>query len=197
MGPRLTGLKVADAPERWEALGFTVSDRDRVDVGGVTVQLGVPGRGIIEWSLAGIEGYGDIDGLRTTDSDAPAPALVAHDNGAVALDHVVIVTPDFDRTAATLQARGMPLRRESERAGRRQGFRRLGPAIMEIVEASEADGPAHFWGLVVVVEDLDALHAQLAPHVNEPRAAVQPGRRIATLGSSGGLSTQVAFMDRE
>jgi hypothetical protein len=91
----------------------------------------------------------------------------------------------------------MPLRRESERDGRRQGFRRLGSAIMEIVEASDLPGPPRFWGLVVVVADLDALHARLAPHLREPRPAVQPGRRIATLGSSAGLSTQLAFMDSE
>ncbi len=197
MGARLAALAIADPPERWEALGFTVSEGGRLALGGLWLKLGVPGRGITEWTLAEVEGDGDIDGLSTTITAAAAPASVEHDNGAVALDHVVIVTPDFERTAATLQARGMPLRRESERAGRRQGFRRLGPAIMEIVEAPEAEGPARFWGLVVVVEDLDALSARLGSQISRPRPAVQPGRRIATLKTSAGLSPQVAFMDQE
>jgi hypothetical protein len=80
----------------------------------------------------------------------------------------------------------------------RQGFRRLGPAILEIVEAPKMPaGPARFWGLVVVVEDLVALRARLAPHVGEIRDAVQPGRQIATLSKDAGMSSQIAFMDPE
>jgi hypothetical protein len=50
---------------------------------------------------------------------------------------------------------------------------------------------------VVVVDDLHALREQLAPHVSEVRNAVQPGRHIATLAASAGLSTKLAFMDPE
>ena len=80
----------------------------------------------------------------------------------------------------------------------RQGFRRLGPAILEIVEAPKLPpGPARFWGLVVVVADLAAVRARLAPHVGEIREAVQPGRHIATLAEGAGLSPRIAFMDPE
>ena len=51
------------------------------------------------------------------------------------------MTPDFDRTVAALDARGLALRRTRQAGDRRQGFRRLGPAIMEIVEAPEAPRP--------------------------------------------------------
>jgi hypothetical protein len=118
-----------------------------------------------------------------------------HPNGAIALDHVVILTPDFDRTAAALADRRMPLRREAERNGARQGFRRLGPAIMEIVQAP--DGDTRFWGLVAIVSDLDALCERLGDDLGEPRPAVQPGRRIATLRRSAGLGPAIAFMDPE
>jgi hypothetical protein len=127
-----------------------------------------------------------------------------HPNGAVGLDHVVVTTADFDRTAAALGAAAMPLRRirtawQGERSFR-QGFRRLGPAILEVVEissppATPRDEPAHFWGLVVIVSDIDALAERLGPdRCGEPTDAVQPGRRIATLKRAGGLSMPVAFM---
>jgi hypothetical protein len=92
----------------------------------------------------------------------------------------------------------MPLRRLRDAGGFRQGFRRLGPAILELVEIPGAPpGPAHFWGLVVTVADLDALAGRLGPLLSEIRAAVQPGRRIAGLSRDAGLSPRVAFMDPE
>ncbi len=200
----LAALRVGDPAERWEALGFDARG-GAVDLGGVSVELGACGQGIVGWTLRGLAGpVTDIDGLPTTLSrsvDAtPRDRLgvAPHPNGAVGLDHVVILTGDFDRTAAALAAHGMPLRREAERNGARQGFRRLGPAIMELVTAPQApSGPASFWGLVVVVTDLAALRDQLGEHLSEPKAAVQPGRHIATLRKSAGLTLPVAFMDPE
>lgn len=59
----------------------------------------------------------------------------------------------------------------------------------------DADGPAFFWGLALVAPDLDATVAELGgDRVGEARAAVQPGRRIATLRRSAGLSAPVALM---
>ena len=58
-------------------------------------------------------------------------------------------------------------------------------------------GPARFCGLVVVVADLVGVRARLAPHVGEIRDAVQPGRQIATLSETAGLSPRIAFMDPE
>jgi hypothetical protein len=92
----------------------------------------------------------------------------------------------------------MPLRRVRDAGGFRQGFRRLGPAILELVELREASaGDARFWGLVVIVADLDALAERLGPLLRPIKPAVQPGRRIATLDRSAGLSPQIAFMDAE
>ncbi len=81
----------------------------------------------------------------------------------------------------------------------RQGFRRIGPAILELVEVvgEDPDGPARFWGLVPIVADLDALSARLGELLGGVRPAVQPGRRIATLSSEAGLSPRVAFIDPE
>jgi hypothetical protein len=201
MSAQLAGLDVADPPERWSALGFTVDGHERVGLGGVAVQLGVSGEGITGWTLTGVDGVvGDIDGLATAATAHPAPGRVGqHDNGAIAIDHIVIVTGGFERTSAALAACGIPLRlvRESDADRHRQGFRRLGPAIMEIVEVPDLDGAARFWGLVVVVKDLEDLHRRLDPHLHEIRPAVQEGRRIATLDGSAGLTPRIAFMDPE
>jgi hypothetical protein len=195
--PELAELEIGDPPDRWAALGFEVSSTGAVALGGVKLRLGAAGEGITGWALRGIEATDAIDGLRTRVIDESVNHLGAagHPNGAVALDHVVILTPDFDRTAAALAEHGMPLRRESERNGARQGFRRLGPAIMEIVQAP--DGDTRFWGLVAIVSDLEALGERLGDDLGAPRSAVQPGRRIATLRRSAGLALAVAFMDPE
>jgi hypothetical protein len=194
----LAALQIADPPEVWAALGFAVSEEGVLVLGGVELWLDAAGRGITGWTLRRITLHRDIDGLPTGTTTDPPPPESDHANGAMAVDHVVVTTPDFDRTAAALDAAGIPLRRVREAGELRQGFRRLGPAILEIVEApGMPSGPARFWGLVVVVADLAGLRARLAPHVGEIRDAVQPGRRIATLSEGAGLSPRIAFMDPE
>jgi hypothetical protein len=194
--PELAALSIGDPPERWRALGFVVNDRDRIVVGDVELRLGDSGSGITGWTLRNVERDGDIDGLPTTVTTEPPDPAPAQPNGVVGVDHVVITTPDFDRTVAALDVRGLALRRTRQAGDRRQGFRRLGPAIMEIVEAPEATRPG-FWGVTFMVADLRTLGDALATHVGDVRPAVQPGRHIATLARSAGLSMPVAFMDAD
>jgi hypothetical protein len=196
MGPELVELSVADQPQRWEALGFVVNDQ-RVDLGAIRITLGASGEGITGWAINGIPPTDAIDGLSTTNG-SPPPKPITHPNGATGIDHIVITTPDFERTSAALAAAGMELRRVRDAGGFRQGFRRLGPAILELVERPNAPaGPATFWGLVVIVSDLDALADRLGDDLGPIKEAVQPGRQIATLRPSAGLTEAVAFMDPE
>jgi hypothetical protein len=193
--PALVELAVADPPGRWAELGFEVVD-ERVELGGVRVRLGEPGEGIVSWTLSGVE-EGEIDGLLTHAWER-GPAGPRAQGHAIAVDHVVVLSPDFDRTSAALAGAGLPLRRIRDAGGFRQGFRRLGPAILELVETPQApDGPAAFWGLVVVVDDLEALARRLGERLGAIKEAVQPGRRIATLRPSAGLGPAIAFMDPE
>jgi hypothetical protein len=187
----LLALALADPPERWRALGFAVADGS-CSMGEVSLQLGSPGEGITGWAVTGVDSV--LDGLPNFGVIAPSPSAT-HPNGAIGVDHVVVVTPDFDRTAAAFEEAGIPLRRIRDAGGFQQGFRRLGPAILELVEAPGAPpGPARFWGLVIVVADLDALAERLGDGLGRVRDAVQPGRRIATLRESAGLGEAVAFM---
>jgi hypothetical protein len=196
--PELLGVRLGDPPERWTDLGFSIRD-SAADVGGVRVHLGQPGTGIVGWQLAGIEPTSEIDGLPTEVGASDPPAPLTHENGAVGIDHVVVTTPDFGRTATALELARMPLPRTvTTPKGSRMAFRRLGPAILELVEVLDAPpGPARFWGLVLIVGDLEALAARLGEHLGSIRDAVQPGRQIATLRESAGLGQAVAFMTAE
>jgi hypothetical protein len=197
--PALEALWIADPAEAWSRLGFAVSDH-RFCVDGVFVGLGGAGRGITAWALKEMAAR-EIDGLTWLDKWSPGDqkSSQVHPNGVVGIDHVVVVSPDFDRTSRALAEAGMPLRRvrEAPRAFR-QGFRRLGPAILELVEARDAQpGPARFWGLTFVADDLDALSVRLGDRLSPIRGAVQPGRRIASLRREAGVSARVAFMEPE
>jgi catechol 2,3-dioxygenase-like lactoylglutathione lyase family enzyme len=215
--PTIDELTIADEPARWAALGFDVADSAAL-IGAVRVRFagasadaadGPRARGIRSWSLRDATSA-ELDGLPTTISERPVPAPApAHPNGVLAIDHVVAFSPDLDRSIASLRAAGLDLRRVREQptpAGApRQAFFRLGREILELVQepdeaverAGGVDRPAGFWGLALLVADLDRCAQQLAPHVGEPRAAVQAGRRIATVKRSAGLSVPLALMSRD
>jgi hypothetical protein len=187
-----TALWVADPPPAWSSLGFTITD-GCIPLDRVTIRFG-DSRAL---SIHGIP-EGDLDGVPLLEAPAP-PAPVQHPNGVFAVDHFVIVTPDFDRTVRELECLELPPRRVRDAGGFRQGFRRLGPVILELVEAQQMPaGPARFWGITFIASDLDALAERLGPDRLRPiKDAVQPGRRIATLDRAAGLKTNVAFMTPE
>jgi hypothetical protein len=208
MSPQLTidELFIAAVPAAWRAAGFDVSG-DLCVVGRVRMRLEGEhsGRGIVGWSVRGV-GSLELDGLPTTASERPPPeAAERHPNGVVSVDHLVVLTPDLSRTTATLRDAGFDLRREREGptpgGSRRQSFFRMGEVILEVVEApagtriaDDRNGPARLWGISFLVEELEHTAASLGDLLGEPRAAVQPGRRIATLRPEAGLGPAVAFM---
>jgi len=184
--PTIDELIVADDPARWAALGFDVTDHSS-QIGSVRLRFLAPAGGspdgpdapapattapgIVGWSLRDAQST-ELDGLATTLSERPlAEPAPAHPNGVRAIDHVVAASPDLDRSVAALQAAGLDL--------------------------GGADHPVRFWGLALLVDDLDAAAERLAPQVGEPRAAVQPGRRIATVRRSAGLTVPMALMSAD
>jgi hypothetical protein len=203
--PTIDELFIAAAPGAWGAAGFAVGG-DVCEVGSVRLRLEGEGerRGIVRWSVRDA-GSLELDGLETAASSASPAAGERHPNGTVSIDHVVVISPDLDRTSAVLRDAGFDLRRvrEGETPGgsSRQAFFRMGEVILEVVQAPEGtrlaadpSGPARLWGISFLVEDMDAPAAALAQKLGEPRDAVQPGRRIATVDSAAGLGTAVAFM---
>lgn len=206
MAPELDELVVADRPEAWEAAGFAVDPDGTCRIGRVRVRLAGPEAGtrIVSWSLRGVPaGTTDVDGLPTTAVDRPACEPAEHPNGAVSLDHVVVLTPDTERTVTALGSLGIALRRTrpvpAEQYGfeAQQSFFRVGEPILELLGplTPNGDGPAGFFGLAWTVGDLDALAARLGPTLGRVKDAVQPGRRIATLRHKDvGATVATAFM---
>lgn len=223
-GAALVSLTVGDEPSSWAAAGFDVTEQG-VDLGGPRIHLaraGEIGHGISTWTVAGLdapEGEGDLDGLPTRfiavvpDGLSPLPAPARdrpgplHPNGVVGLDHLVVLTPDLERTTQALGDVGLACRRVRETTANggpmRQAFFRLGTTIVEVVSGdvgsglTASDAPSTWWGLAFDVADLDSTSAHLGPEgVGPVKPAVQAGRRIATLRHKNfGITVPIALMD--
>ncbi|HEX2413585.1 MAG TPA: hypothetical protein VHJ37_00075 [Thermoleophilaceae bacterium] len=63
-----------------------------------------------------------------------------------------------------------------------------------VAVAADPDGPARRGGIAFLVEDMEATARTLGPLLGSPRAAIQPGRAIATLSGEAGLGPAIAFM---
>jgi hypothetical protein len=190
--PSIDELEIADEPDAWAAVGFRVED-GVCQVSRVRFRLvgKGPQRGIVGWTL--------------DHAGAPSEPAPPHPNGVVSVDHVVMLSPDLDRTVEELESQGFDLRRrrEGETPGgsTRQAFFRAGEPILEVVQAPEGssvardpDGPSRLWGVAFVVEDIDGTARSLGELCGKPREALQPGRRIATLRKEAGLGPAIAFM---
>jgi hypothetical protein len=205
--PSIEEIRVGDEPDAWRSAGFTVDDDGVCRAGTVRIRLVGRGEGkyVRSWSLRGVSGEGDVDGLPTVPPSGEGPAAPAeHPNGTLLIDHLVVATPDLDRTIGVLEGRGLTLRRTRDTGTygtpMRQAFFRLGEVILEVIGPGEpaGDGPARFFGFAFTVDDLDTTHASLEPHVGRIKEAVQPGRHITTLRHKElDISTAIAFMSPE
>ncbi|MFL6242369.1 MAG: VOC family protein [Acidimicrobiia bacterium] len=196
----LVALDVAVDPDAWRALGFVVDDDDVCAVDGIAVRLGSAGRKISGWALADVPDGVEVDGLPTVPPPPSPAAAASHPNGTVAVDHLVVMSPDPDRTIKALAAHGVEPRRQrhTDQYGPpfTQTFFRLGRPILELIGPAEPAGsdPARFYGVAFTVDDLDATAALLGDRLGRVEDAVQPGRRIATLRRDAGAGIPLAFM---
>ena len=198
----LDALVVGDEPGSWAAAGFAL-DRDEVVIGTVRVACTGDGAGADRWRLRvdDEDVPPSVDGIATSTTDREPAEPVEHPNGVVALDHVVLRSPDLDRTTEALGGLGLDLRRtrdvgRGERA-MQQRFFRMGGVILELVgpPAPSGQGPCTIWGLALVTEDIDASAAHLGAACSAPKPAVQPGRRIATVRTRElGIGPTIALM---
>ncbi len=182
----VSGLRIGGDAATWRELGFQVDGGNSIVVGGVRLEvLESAQRGTIgSWTLDGADVPDSIDGL-STGSGAREVAERSHPNGVTAIDHVVALTPSLERTTAALAGIGVECRRVREAGdGARQGFFLVGDLLLEVVAGAAAldqDEPARFWGITMVVDDIDAAAALLGERLGSVKDAVQPGRRIATV----------------
>lgn len=207
----LRGLVIEGTTAAWARLGFEV-EGNRFEVGGVTFALtGREPGGIRAWHLAREDGSEvGVERPRvavTTDVDGLAHESVAptddaeHRNGAQALDHLVVRTPDMERTTSALGRLGILPRRSVERVPGRDGqrfrFFLLGTALLELIAPAvpRGDQPARFAGIAFATPCLDELAGDLGARLGPVHDAVQPGRRIASVDQvAAGIGVPVAFI---
>jgi hypothetical protein len=205
-------LHIGDDPRAWQAIGLDVDAGHTCHVGHIRLRFhpDAGARGIFAWTLAGTpdEAVTDVDGLETRHGEPPSLGGLAasHLLGVTNIDHLVVMTPDVDRTVAAVQQRlGLALRRtrEGEAYGRkmRQAFFRMGEVVLEVVGPPDPDpagGAATFFGLALTVMSLDEAIDFIGPdRVGEPKAAVQNDRWICTVRSAAGLAVPLALMSPE
>lgn len=190
-------LTIGADPVSWRRAGFAI-EGDGTRAGAVDLCF-ARGEGMIGWRL---NRDAEIDGLPlAAAANAPASAR-PHPNGVIQIDHLVVFTPDLERTTRALEQIGVERRRfrevETDDGSLRQGFFRLAEVILEVVEhARVEDGPARFWGITFAVQDLDAAAELLGDRLGSIRDAVQPGRRIATVRREAELGLPVALISAE
>ena len=206
LGARVEWLTVAGDIDVWRSLGLSISADGLVPLFGTSLRIVAPTGapvGLTGWALSGIASdTTDIAGLLTETVGARAPVFADHGLGAVELDHVVVFTGNMDAVSdAVERVTGCERKRVRELGAVRQGFHRIGRGglIVEIVEHADSDAQdGRFWGLVINVSDLDAAVELLGPdRIGEPKDAVQPGRRIATVRADVGLGVPIALMSRD
>ena len=201
---RVCELVIGGAPTGWEAIGIHFSNENRCLLADVSLRIdSTLAPGLHAWSISEIDASTtQIDGITTSLATNAATPQVTPSSGfrphVVGVDHVVINTPNLQRTSDALaQLTGAPLKRTRDAGnGVTQGFHKLGSVVVELVTMpSMPEGPASLWGFVLNVQDLDGIAAHLGPDVlSPPKPAVQPGRRIATFRSAAALGVPVALM---
>ena len=144
-----------------------------------------------------------VDDAQVVETVAPSNASSQFVLHIVGVDHVVVLADDVRATCSEIaEQSGAPLKRVKEGDRGVQGFHRWGSVILEVVERrlvapSDSATTAAYWGLVVVVDQIDEVATHLGPDViGAPKPAVQPGRRIATVRSGAGLGVPLALMSR-
>lgn len=190
---RVAALRIGAEPEGWRELGFEVQPDASVALANARLELtGAAEVGTIgSWALDGETVPAAIDGL-STDAGSRGKSEISHPNGALSIDHLVVVTPSLERTTGAFSEAGVECRRVRDAGnGVRQGFFLVGDLLVEVVESPEVEGdtPARFWGITVEVQDIDAAAETLGERLGAVKDAVQRGRRIATVRpeASGGL----------
>lgn len=198
---QLTALHVPAAAGAWKAAGFAGFTGDEgIRLGSTTL---VPSVDVTELVVS-IDGIDDLDGLtlgtQSTQQALVAPEPAAHPNTAIAIDHLVVMSPDCDRTTASFERAGLEARRvrriDSSSGTRRQTFFWMGDVVCEMVgpDVASGDGPASVWGLAVTVRDLAAARELLGDHASDIKDAVQPGRQVCTVRKDAELGVPMLLI---
>ncbi|MEO6654417.1 MAG: hypothetical protein ABIP17_17395, partial [Ilumatobacteraceae bacterium] len=147
----LASIGLPGAVGRWVALGFEPDDDGRLRLANGALELGHEfARLSVDPTMSGVVPAESIDGIVVTRGIAADGA--AHPNGALELDHLVVMTDSIDRTSQAIEVGlGLEQRRVRETPNVRQAFHRFADqgsargCIIELVENASVDPPA-IWG---------------------------------------------------
>ncbi|HYI63067.1 MAG TPA: hypothetical protein VEW93_14845 [Acidimicrobiales bacterium] len=206
--PEVAILTLAEEPEAWAAAGFAVDEGGTCRLGHVTLELigREAGTGVVGWALRGLpEGAAtDLEGFPTRATDQGRAQPAEHPCSAVAVDHLVLLSDDLERTVGAAATVGLTPRRWRDHVlpdgtEARQAFFRVGQVVLEVVAprarpAQPRPGVRAF-GLAVTALDIERARACLGDALGPTRPAVQPGRFIATVRRGAhGLTIPLALM---
>ena len=150
----------------------------------------------------------ETSGVKTflVQPDAPLPVQDVEDGGVVALDHIVIDTPNPDRALGLYGARlglDLALDRNAPQWKTRFLFFRTGGLTFEVIhrlgETHNPAGPDRIWGLTWEVRDLASAHARLAAggfNISEIRKGRKPGSTVFTV-RDGTMGVPTLFIAHE
>lgn len=200
-------LGVSGSPDAFRAVGFNISPNGLLAVLNGAIAFSGVGQ---EHQFLGIGAVGPmiptgvtLDGISVLNSEVVPP--VDHPNGVYELDHIVVLTPDIDRTSHHTQAvLGLRQLGSREADGQRQIFHRFADVahpggdvskgcLVELVQTNRVTS-ARLWGVVFNTYDLAAMAQRCGGLLGEPHEAVQPERQIAVFAPGAALGIQVAVM---
>lgn len=147
-------------------------------------------------------------GIRTflVQPEAPLPVPDVDAGGVIALDHIVVATPNPDRALGLYGARlglDLALDRNAPQWKTRFLFFRTGGLTFEVIhrlgETHDAADPDSLWGLTWEVADLAAAHARLSDagfDLSEIRTGRKPGSTVFTV-RDGTMGVPTLFIAHE
>lgn len=209
-------LIVSGPAAPWEAAGFSfVTDRTAdaplipFDNYAIEVDPHTPPSGGGQPEVLGIRtgvsgASSDLDGIAVNVDSHPifhgeAPD-VGHRNFIYSVDHLVVATPNHERSKQAFAACGLDHRKSvgDPRGGDlAQSFFLADKILIELVGPYDdtAEGPSSIWGLSLVSNDIAATADFFGDRCTAPKPAIQAGRLISTLDTlTLGLPLRVSIM---
>ena len=194
---QLLQLTICGEAAAWKSVGFNVIDigngNSICSVGGVKIYFenDTLNKGI--WRIGTKRISGVIDSLKFDDLSVERSfsdnhsVLSDHPNGITGIDHLVVTTPNCNRTTKAFEEMGIAARRVRTFGNigseTRQTFFWLGNVILELVGSNtkEGEGPPSIWGIAFVSKNIEKTVKFLGDACTPLKPAVQSGRKITTI----------------
>ncbi|MBC95743.1 hypothetical protein CL649_02630 [bacterium] len=191
-GCQLIEINLTDDALSWERIGFEIVTENSIQ----TIIVGNTKlcfeeidevKGITSVHVEGIKKNVDSLNFNPTALSSKNFEASFHHNRIERIDHLVVTTPNPDRTTKALVKAGVTLSGirtfGSSPNQTRQSFFWLGDVILELVGPHQAPkaGKPLFWGLALVSSDINETVRHLGDLCTPLKDAIQPGRKITTV----------------